>query len=66
MQKTKPEIEMANKKILIISKEIYKGISLFETPHGTIAICLGTQTIEVANAERAKLVIDEWMSIKLN
>ncbi len=57
---------MEEKKIIVISKEIYKGISLFETPHGTIAICLGTQTIEVANAERAKLVIDEWVTLKLN
>lgn len=46
--------------------EKYQGVELLGTPHGTVAIHLGTQVIEVATPENAKVVIDSWNELKLN
>lgn len=54
------------KKIIAVSKETYKGVSLFETNHGTVAFYLGTVTCEAVNIDTAKLVIDDWFRLKVN
>lgn len=54
------------KKLIAISTDAYKGVSLIKTTTGTIAFYLGTVAIEVVNIDAAHVVIDRWYALKVN
>lgn len=59
---------MANdKKILAVSKETHRGVSIYEiAPNGPVCFVLGMTLYEVANIDRARLFIDDWYALKKN
>lgn len=54
------------KKLIAISTDAYKGVSLIKTTTGTIAFYLGTVACEALNIDAAHTAIDLWYALKVN
>lgn len=54
------------KKIIAISTDAYKGVSLIKTTTGTIKFYLGTVQYEAQDIDTAHKAIDLWHGLKVN
>lgn len=54
------------KKLIAISTDAYKGVSLIKTSTGIIKFYLGIIPCEALNIDAAHTLIDLWYALKLN
>lgn len=54
-----------NKMVIAICKEVYRGVSLYETMYGGIAFCLSRNCYEVGTVKQAVTLIDGWYALKI-
>lgn len=57
---------MGMKRILVVSKGMYRGVELYETPDGRVAFMLGMLVCSTDTLADATRAIDEWFDAKKN